>query len=191
MVDVGELCAIGSRLTYGLQLRGQRGNAIFVEHRQFARRRALLGTAAATVVTDVQVIVVGYVVVVDVTNDRRIHVIDRPVVGECAPVLIPVAALVTSARVARTVVDAAVVADVRAPVAAIEAVAGIGKFPVGWSPERANVGRNNPSSRNPVVTSRSIAPVAGSPNIVVAWTRRLAVCWQGRRRLFGLHWFLC
>ena len=95
----------------------------------------------------------------------------------------PITTLVAEADVTKTVVDAAVVADVSAPIAAIEAVAVVKETPVARGPERALVGSLNPSAGHPVETFRSPGPIAWCPNEVIAGSRWLVVIGQGWRRL--------
>jgi hypothetical protein len=98
----------------------------------------------------------------------------------------PVAALVAIAAVAIAVIDAAIVADVQAPIAAVEAVAVMTEAPVAGGPESALIGSLNPPAGNPVITGWSPCPVAGRPEIAVAGILRLIVFGQRRRRLFGV-----
>ena len=95
----------------------------------------------------------------------------------------PVTALVAEADVAETVVDAAIVANVPAPVAAIKPVAVMRVTPVAGGPQGALIGSLNPRARNPVKPLGSEAPIARRPDKIVAGSGRLIVIEQGRRRL--------
>ena len=95
----------------------------------------------------------------------------------------PVAALVAVAGVAEAVVDAAIVADVLAPIAGVISVRVIRVAPVAGSPECALVRRFNPCARNPVIAVGRPSPVAGGPDVVVAGVLRLVVVEQWWRRL--------
>jgi len=95
----------------------------------------------------------------------------------------PVAALVAKSYVAEAVVDAPVVADVRTPIAAVEAVAIVRVAPVSGRPECALVGSLHPSAGNPIVAIPAPGPVTGRPQVVVAGRLGLIIDGQWRRRL--------
>ena len=80
----------------------------------------------------------------------------------------PIAALVAETDVAKAIIDAAIVADVRTPVATVKTVAMIVIAPVAGSPERALVRSLHPSAGNPVVAALTPAPITRSPKIAVA-----------------------
>jgi hypothetical protein len=120
-------------------------------------------------------------VFVDVSFDVDVDVVDRAVVVKVAST--PITAFVPKTDIAETVVNAAIVADVPAPVAAVEAIAVMPEAPVARGPESTLVGSLDPRARNPVVAHWSKGPIAGRPDVVVAWILRLVVIGQGRRRL--------
>ena len=121
-------------------------------------------------------------------HDRNVDVVDRAVVVEVPPA--PVTALVAEADIPKAVVDAAIEADVRPPVAAVKSIPVMVVAPVAGSPERALVRSLNPYAGSPVVALGTPRPVAGSPEIVVARSRRLFVIGQRRRRLRGIGYRL-
>jgi hypothetical protein len=98
----------------------------------------------------------------------------------------PVAALVPDTDITKAVVNAAIVADVGTPVAAVKAVAVVVVAPVAGGPESALVGSLNPDAGDPVIAALTPGPVAGRPEIAVAGILRLFVVGQGRRRLIGV-----
>ena len=98
----------------------------------------------------------------------------------------PVSALVAQSNIAEAVVDAAVVADILAPIAAIESVAIVVVAPIRGGPERALIGSLNPTTGDPVIAALSVSPITGCPEIVIAGGRGLIVVWQGRGRLWGV-----
>jgi hypothetical protein len=63
----------------------------------------------------------------------------------------PLAARKADAAVTETVVDAAVIADVRSPIAFMEEKASAFPSPVAGSPEQAGSGSGHPSAGNPIV----------------------------------------
>jgi hypothetical protein len=95
----------------------------------------------------------------------------------------PVTALIAKTYVAETVVNAAIVADMPAPIAAIKSVAVVVEAPVAGGPQRALVGSLNPRARHPEKPLRSPGPIAGRPDEVIPGSGRLIVIEQGRRRL--------
>ena len=75
----------------------------------------------------------------------------------------PLAAFEAYATVSEAVIDAAVKADVRSPVATVPAVAAMLKAPVARRPQHA-YRRDNPRSRDPVVAAIFIpSPITGGP----------------------------
>jgi hypothetical protein len=78
-----------------------------------------------------------------------VHVVARAVVVEVAAA--PITALVAVSYIAEAIVDAAIVANVMAPVAAIKVIAVIPVAPVAWRPECALVGSLDPHARYPVI----------------------------------------
>ena len=117
------------------------------------------------------------VVDVDVGNSDVVNgavVIKRPAM--------PIAAFVAFAEITEAVIDPAVEADVRAPITGMPKVGAAAKRPIARSPEQARLRCNHPSTRHPVISIRSVSPVAGSPNISIARTRRLGINRQHRRR---------
>ena len=91
----------------------------------------------------------------------------------------PVSAIEAYAEVAEAVVDAAIIADVGAPVAGVPEVAVV-ITPVAWGPEGSCVGSCDPGALNPLVAVSGPGPVAGSPDVAVAGGRGLLVVGDGR-----------
>ena len=155
-----------------LHLGSDGGGVIFVHRRNLAPLRPHAETAGTAVIADgvLRDAVVGHVIDDDgaVVDVRDVGVIDVDV-GYSTVVLkvvaLPVAAVEAGADIAEAVVNAAVVADVRAPVADMEAEASEGEAPVGGCPERAIVGRRAPDAGDPVVATvvLVVVPVAGGP----------------------------
>jgi hypothetical protein len=93
-----------------------------------------------------------------------VNAVDGAVVVEV--VAVPIAAIVAISGVAEAVVYAAIEADMKTPVAAIEAPAVVVPAPVSGCPKRSVVGRGAPCAGNPVVACRSPIPVTWSPDVV-------------------------
>jgi len=145
--------------------------------------RSVGDAAPASVVGDAGVVVDDDSAVIDV-GDAGTDPIDGAVVVE--GVAIPVAAVIADAGVTKAVVDAAIEADVAAPVTAMEAPAIVVPAPVAGGPESTIVGRGAPCAGDPVVARRRPAPVTGSPDVVGFGGFRLIVDGQGWRRLVGV-----
>ncbi len=91
---------------------------------------AVVAGAVAAIVRDL--------VVVDIVNDRCIHIRDRGVVVN--PVVVPIRALIATTGVSETVVDAAIIANVRTPVARVPMVIAVVVAPPRWGPQRTHIG---------------------------------------------------
>jgi hypothetical protein len=90
------------------------------------------------------------------------HMHYRGVIGEdSAP---PHAAGKADAAISEAVVYAAIVANVRSPVAFMEHKQTAGPAPVSGSPKRTNVWRRHPRPGNPVVAFVAVGPVARRPH---------------------------
>jgi hypothetical protein len=107
---------------------------LLVNRSQFRGTRTNVDTARATVIANPSVVgvVVNHCVVVDVVHLVHIHTIDASVVIEMT--LVPITSLVSKAHIAEAIIDAAVVADVRSPIAAIETVMTVGIAPIAGRP---------------------------------------------------------
>jgi hypothetical protein len=190
-----ELLAILCGRLLVLDLSGHGRNALFARGGDFGGQR-LASDAARSVVTDACVCDVDGSVV----HDNRIrhravvnldvgdvgYVVDGAVVVET--IAVPVAALVANADVAKTVVNAAVVADVPAPISVVVAVSATGVAPISGSPKIAGLGRTRPRAGHPIVALRRIAPISGRPEIAVAGAVGLRVFGERRR---GVGRFYC
>jgi hypothetical protein len=142
----------------------------------------IIEPAAPAVITHTRVVIdIRDAVVIDVVNDGFIHVANSGVVVKS--MVAPVAALIPIAVVAVTVIHSAVKPDVGTPVAVVPVVAAAIKAPVTRRPQRSDVRRHDPFTRDPVITSRGIRPVAWSPDVVIARALRLIVIGQRGRRI--------
>ena len=122
-----------------------------------------------------------YVIHVGVVNDRRIHMHHGSVIGKVTA--LPAPAPEARAAIAEAVVNAAIEADVRPPVAFMEDECAAAPAPIARSPQQANLRRPHPHSRHPVVSRlRRIRPVARVPEIPIARRNRLHIDRQRRRR---------
>src|SRR5579863_808609 len=140
----------------------------------FRRRRASINPAVPAVVADVVVRgVVDYGLVVDVVKIRTANVIHGAVVVEAS--VIPISALITETAVAEAIVDAAVKADSRAPVAFIPGKSVATPTPITGRPEKANFGSHHPGTGHPEVAFVAVRPVARRPHVAVSGSHRLGV----------------
>ncbi len=183
VIDVGKLSPVRARGAFVLHLRCHRRRMRFAQCLQFRRPGSHLNATGATVEA-----YPGFAsappanrVLVDVMHDVVVDIVDRAVVIEVAAA--PVTALVSKAHVAETVVDAAIIAYVPTPVAAIKAVPVMPEAPVTRCPESPLVGSLDPRAGYPVIAHRSEGPITRCPDIVVPRILRLVVIGQRGRRL--------
>jgi hypothetical protein len=115
--------------------------------------------------------------VVDVV---AVHMHHHGVVVEV--VAAPLSAGKADAAVTEAVVHAAVVADVRAPVAFMEVIAAAIPSPVRGRPQRAFIWGGHPGAGNPVVSLVAEGPVTGGPHHAGLHAGGLLVDRQGRWR---------
>ena len=183
MVHAGKLSSIGAGSTLILHLYGHGRYVLLTHPRQFRSPCPHLHSARSAVEAHTGT-AAGFAhrVVIDVMHHGDVDVVYRAVVVEVTAA--PVAALVAEADVAKAVVDAAVIADVLAPVARIKPIMVMPVAPVAGRPQSTLVRSLHPRSGNPVVAGWSPGPVAGRPEITIVGSRRLIVVGQ-RRRCFG------
>jgi hypothetical protein len=161
MVHRRKLSTVACGLVHMLNLRRNRRYALLVQHREFGRCRPNIESAGATGIAHSGSSVIRDVVVVDIVNDRGIHIVDGAVVVERTSV--PIAALIAAAHITEPIIDTAIVANVRTPIPMAPEIAPANERPIRRRPERADVRSNDPCSRNPVITAGSVSPVTGSP----------------------------
>src|SRR5580658_8083727 len=137
-----------------------------------ARCRTRADSAIATVVADVAFVVVRHVGVVNIVNVGDVHVAHGTVVEKVSAV--PASAFKARAEIAEAVIDPAVEAYLRTPIAVIENKSVAAPTPIGRSPQEADFRRHHPRARHPVVIGDVVivAPVARRPEITVAGTKR-------------------
>jgi hypothetical protein len=145
--------------------------------------RSHRNAASASVIGDAGVVVDDDSAVVDV-GDVAANAVDGTVVVEV--VAVPVAAVVAVAGVAEAVVNAAIEADVEAPIAAMEAPAVAVPAPVAGGPEGAVVRGRAPVAGDPVVAGRTPVPIARDPDVVRRGNLGLLVDREGRGWLVGV-----
>ena len=191
VVDVGKLRPVGAGRVFILDLRPHGRGMSLMASRQLRWSGAHLQPALSAVVahTHAAASIPAHRTVIHVAHNRHIHIIVGAVVVEVSAA--PVAALVADAHIAKAVIHAAIVADVRTPIPAVKPIVVIVIAPVAGGPQRALVGSLHPTAGNPVITALAPGPVAGSPKIIVAGSLRLVVVGQGRRRLIGVFHWLC
>ena len=112
-----------------------RGGLARVGHAPDAVRTAVVADAAVVDVVD------HYVVRIHVGDMRDVHIGHRAVVE--VAVVVPVAAHETDADITEAVVDAAVEADVRPPVAGVPQIDAVHETPVARRPQRAGIRRQH------------------------------------------------
>jgi len=120
---------------------------------------------------------------VDIAHYRPVYVHHRGVIAEDIPA--PHASDETLSAVAEAIINAAVVADLGAPVAVVPAIGSVVIAPVPWRPQVADLRWFDPDTRNPVIAViLGPGPVARRPQVAVLRAGRLLVDHQrGRGRM--------
>ena len=189
---MSELCRVLPGLLDVRNLLWQRVNVGTAGDSDLRGRRTSLDAAGTTAITHIP-----DVGICDVVHDRVvIHVVvvdggcvdvgDGAVVHEV--VVVPVATVIAVAVIAVAVRNAAIVADVRTPVALVEAEDAAEDSPKSRCPERAGIGRRDPDAGDPIVAAGlGIAPVARGPLIAGFRAGGLLIFRQRRGRLLGLQ----
>ena len=155
------MIAAGSLHMLGLQLCWR--PVLLTCRRLFCLRRTGGDSTSTAVIADmVYRRVVDYGLVINIVNIRDVYVIHRAVVIEGS--VIPIPSLITGTAIAVAVVDAAVEADLRTPVAAIPGVGVASPAPIARSPEQTHRSQH-PRARHPEVAFVPISPVARRPQI--------------------------
>jgi hypothetical protein len=115
---------------------------------------------------------------VNIMYPANVYVVDGPIVEEMS--VSPITAIVASPGISETVVDAAVVADNRTPVAGMPVVSRALIIPVTGSPQQVRFGGQHPGGGYPVVSRRTPSPIPGHPDVILARTKGLLVNGQWR-----------
>jgi hypothetical protein len=175
VIHGGELRAICFSLPGVLDLRGHRRHAPFAGRRNFRSGRPDIKTPRTAVITNSAVRYTGRPVTIDicVRNHIRVDVVNAAIVGEI--VTVPIAPVIASSHIPKTVIDTAIKSYVSSPKAAVPDVPVAIIFPPGRRPKRTHIRRDYPRPRNKVITCCRITPVARRPQIVIAGARRLVV----------------
>ena len=175
LIRARKLRSVGAGSLLMLDLGAHRSSMLLVQRPQFLWPRTHLHSARPAVETHPDSIgsVVAYVVAVHIPHHPNVHIVHCAVVPEM--VVVPVAALVAESNIAEAIVDAAVVADVPAPIAAVKLVAVVSPSPVARRPESALVRSLNPCTRHPVVAPSRPGPIAGRPQVPVTGSLWLVI----------------
>src|SRR5208283_4057373 len=98
-----------------------------------------------------------------------VYVVHRAVIVKA--VVVPAPALIALAEVTVAIVDSAIEAHSRAPVACMEDKSSSAPPPPAWSPEITGHRHQDPRTGHPVVVPEVVVvgPVARSPDITLVW----------------------
>jgi hypothetical protein len=148
-------------------------------HKSFIiTRRPTVDSARPTVESHPGSLVDDYRSVINM-NVRDPDVVHTAVVIE-SPAM-PITALVAFAEITEAVINAAVEANMRAPITGMPKISPAAKRPIAWSPQEPGLRCDHPSARYPVIAIWSVSPVAGGPDVSVARARWLRINRQDRR----------
>ena len=182
MIDRRELFAIRSRLPHMLNLGSNWRRALFVQNRCLSSARANVQSSMASVISHVILRrEVRHRTVVHVVNNRCVHVGDRRVVVKRPSVPIP--AFITPAGISEAIIYTAIEADMRSPIAMVQAIVTFIESPIGRGPKSSDPWGNYPCAWRPVVAIVGIGPIAGRPDVVFTGARRLRIIRQRWRWL--------
>jgi hypothetical protein len=120
-----------------------------MQNRSFLRQWPNVETTGPAVIADPIVGHIRDVVVINV-SDVAVHVGNGAVVIEVA--LAPISAVIAVAGVAESIIDPAVESDMAAPISRVPKIVATVEAPVRRSPERVDIGRDDPCARNPVIS---------------------------------------
>jgi hypothetical protein len=183
MIDGCQEFPVTARTVLVLDLRMRSFKVMLVHESFIVMRRSTVDSAWPAVESHPSPLVDYHGAVINM-NVRDPDVIDTAVVIEIPAV--PIAAFIAFTEITETVIDAAVEANVWAPVARVPKICAAVPTPVTRGPEQARLRRDHPSAGHPVVAIRSVSPVAGSPNVPIARARWLGVNRQYRgRNVYG------
>src|SRR5215469_4161932 len=181
VVHRSEQRAVCSGRVLMLRLHGGHGNVTLVSGLQLLTSwtsRGATGTTVEAHAVDRRV-VVDHGCVVGVAHDGDVDVGHRAVVVVSAT--LPVTAEEAGAGVAESVVDSAIEANFRSPVAVVPNVEAVIPVPEARSPEQANFRRKDPRAWNPEVAIGTVGPIAGGPDVAGSWADWLDIHGQYRR----------
>lgn len=163
MVDGCQHSSIGAGHLALMRLgRGQVG-VVLARSGHFRRVRTSIDSPGATVEADVADMHVVNARVVRVVDDVDVYVGHGAVIEEMAAG--PIAAEEAGAWIAEAIVDAAVEADMRPPIAGIPDIEAVIPAPIAGSPEKADNGRLNPRAGNPIIAVITVGPITRSPDV--------------------------
>lgn len=125
------LAILGSRVNM-LPLCRQRSHSTIARGHCLGLRRSGRNSAAATVIAHPRVTIDDDIAIVDIVDHINIYICYRPVVAEGA--VIPPPSVVAMPGVPVAIIDAAIEADVRSPIAGVETIVSISPIPVAGRP---------------------------------------------------------
>lgn len=186
MVAAVERIAVASSCVYVLRLKSRAIHVALVFRRALACIGIMVNATGATAksyaaVTVNIVAVKVSSVVIGMVDDAGVDAPNGGVVVEEA--IMPPAAEEANAEVAEAVVDAAIVADCRAPITGVPDVEAVGPTPITGRPKRTDVGRLDPCAGNPVIVAGIVVvgPIARRPDQAGLRAGRLHINGQRRR----------
>jgi hypothetical protein len=182
-VHGSEITPISMRNLQMILLLSSWRDMVLSRERTLLRRRTSLDTAVPAVEARTVIdrrMVNHRAVFVNIVDHGSIYVNDCGVIRK-VPAL-PASAAKANAAVAEPVVHAAIETNVRPPISRVEDISATTPSPITRRPQQTNLRRPNPHTWNPVITLRTVSPIAGVPQIPIARADRLRINRQHRRR---------
>ena len=139
----------------------------------FLRRRPFIDSAVAAIVADAVSRVIFDPGVIGVMDILVVYVIYRCVVIKM--IVFPPAAFVAVTTVAETVIDPAIISNVRPPITFMEEKCVPAPAPVSGGPKETDFRRFDPSAWYPVIVVPVPGPITGRPDVAVPGTDGLLI----------------
>src|SRR5580658_1343471 len=172
---------VGVGLLHMLGLSGHRSNVSLMRRGLLGWRRTRTNPTVTAVVAHMIDRCMTDRCVVNVMNISDIHVEHSAIVKKVP--IVPTTAFESNSEIAETIIDSAIEANRRPPIAVIEDKAVTTPTPIPRRPEKTDLGSQHPSPRHPIVVIEIVtpSPVTGRPEITIARTNWLFINRQRRR----------
>ena len=179
LIPGGAQLGVGASLLHMLVLCGDRASVAFPVVVLLLCRRPLIDAAVAAIVADAVSRVVFDPGVIGVADVGIVYAIDRSVVIKM--IVFPAAAFVAATTIAESVIDPAIISNVRAPIAFVEEEGILTPTPVSGGPKVADFGSFDPSAGHPVIVATIPSPITGRPDVAIPGAVGLLINGERRR----------
>ena len=178
LIHGGSQLRVGTSLLHMLVLCRNRAGVAFLIVCFFLRRWPVVDATFAAIVADAVSRIVFNPGVIGVVDVLVIYAVYRGVVIKM--IVLPAATFIAVTTVSESVIDPAIISNVRAPITFVEKERTAAPTPVSGGPEEANFGCFDPSAGHPVIVVAVPGPIAGRPDVAIPGTDGLLI--NGQRR---------